>query len=139
VLAFPGQLPLLAHPACPSMDGAARWWPRTGTQRDVNLLQMDFAGVPGNPSDYFVIVTGSTEGTAANVTVRGQVSLKDKATCSHCGIAEVRLRATGSTPDPHRLSVDLFRRRRLLTLPLPPIKIATFGVSDVELGGKSGQ
>ena len=39
----------------PGLSEPARWSPRTGVKRDVNILQLRFK-VQGNPADYFLTV-----------------------------------------------------------------------------------
>lgn len=125
----------------PQPDGPARWSPRISDTRPADFLQLTFQGVSGNPGDYFVIVAGAARSTAGpegdrvppDITVNGQTRLKEDPPGSGVIRADVSLKAIGGMLDPHRLSVELYQRRSILGLNLPPIRVSTFGVPDVEI------
>lgn len=134
---------MLSRMGPPRFHGPARWWLRTGMRRDLNLLQISFDGVSGDPAEYFVICEGSTgetnrgsdpsEREPANSLVASQSLLMPDSTHFGGAVADLSFRSNAGTPDPHLLKVVLFQRRSLAGFPLPPARVLSFGLSEVEV------
>ena len=121
--------------APPSLYGKARWWPRDKNQPDAMLIQLRFRNVVGDPNEYFAVVQGSTHGPgdrSPEFLVIGEERLISESSAPNAADANVSLKASREAPDPHNLVVDIYRRRMLAGVEVSPVRVITFGLSEVE-------